>query len=152
MVEIRLFKTISPREKVTKSLTDEKVLSGTFRDSTDALNPYIEVGTDPTGYNYAYVPAFERYYFVTGIRYVRHGLWALTLTVDVLMTYSAQILELYGNLEGAENEDPYSSSAIYNADVRTDATKTDFPYSFERQNDMVMVALVGAPIPAKIGS
>ncbi len=152
MVEIRLYKTDSPREKVTKSLTGEKALSGTFRDSTDVLNPYVEIGTDPTGYNYVYIPAFERYYFVVGVRYVRNNLWALSLSVDVLMSYSTQILDLRGNLDGAEDKDPYSASAVYNSDVRIDSKKLEYPYTFERQPDMVMVALIGAPIPATIGS
>ena len=37
--------------------------------------------------NYAYIPEFERYYFVTNIVNVRNNLWEVHFHVDVLQTY-----------------------------------------------------------------
>lgn len=47
-------------------------------------------------FNYAYIPLFHRYYWVTDTRWIR-GLWEISLTVDVLATYKTTIgaAELY---------------------------------------------------------
>ena len=42
-------------------------------------------------YNYAYIPDFSRYYYITDWVFIG-GLWRASLTVDVLATYKAQIL------------------------------------------------------------
>lgn len=42
-------------------------------------------------YNYAYIPDFSRYYYITDWVFVG-GLWRASLTVDVLATYRIQIL------------------------------------------------------------
>lgn len=57
----------------------------------DITAPVIELsGTDLTGYNYAYIASFHRYYFVEGITYDK-GLWRLSLKCDVLATYKSAI-------------------------------------------------------------
>ena len=69
------------------------------KEPCDILAPVIELDTpDPASYNYAYIPAWGRYYFITGIRF-NAGLWELTARVDVLATYRAAIgaEELYLN-------------------------------------------------------
>lgn len=66
---------------------------GTLREPTNILSPIvtIESATTPT-VNYAYISALGRYYFITDMVSVRNGLWALYLNVDVLQTYSQDIL------------------------------------------------------------
>ena len=46
---------------------------------------------NPTAYNYAYIPAFNRYYFINKIEAYRTGLFILTMSVDVLETYKTEI-------------------------------------------------------------
>lgn len=50
----------------------------------------IGVANDPSQYNYAYIPAFDRYYFIEEWYYER-ALWTATLKVDVLATYKSEI-------------------------------------------------------------
>lgn len=56
------------------------------------INPEIKIATqsDPTGYNYCYLPAFSRYYWVKNWTYA-DGLWNASLTVDTLASYREQI-------------------------------------------------------------
>lgn len=57
----------------------------------DITAPVVELsGTDLTGYNYAYIASFHRYYFIQGITYDK-GLWRLALKCDVLATYKTTI-------------------------------------------------------------
>lgn len=57
----------------------------------DITAPVCELtASDLTAYNYAYIAAFHRYYFIEGITYDR-GLWLLSLKCDVLATYKTTI-------------------------------------------------------------
>lgn len=50
----------------------------------------LGIAGDPSQYNYAYIPAFERYYFIEEW-YFNRALWTATLKVDVLATYKTAI-------------------------------------------------------------
>lgn len=50
----------------------------------------LGLSNDPSQYNYAYIPAFERYYFIEEW-YFDRTLWTATLKVDVLATYKTEI-------------------------------------------------------------
>ena len=56
------------------------------------IDPEIKIATqsDPTGYNYCYLPTFSRYYWVKNWTYA-DGLWMASLTVDTLASYRDQI-------------------------------------------------------------
>lgn len=57
----------------------------------DIIAPLVEIKhTDPTAFNYAYIAAFHRYYFIEGMTY-NEGLWILSLRCDVLATYKTEI-------------------------------------------------------------
>lgn len=58
-------------------------------------NPQFVVSsaTTPT-YNYAYVEAYRRYYYITDIIWAGQNLWRLVLRCDVLMSFKARILAL----------------------------------------------------------
>ena len=67
---IKLYKTTSDPKTVNKVLTDELIVSGTFRDSVNQVDPVIEIQGDTTahmleGYNYMYIEDYARYYFIT---------------------------------------------------------------------------------------
>lgn len=50
----------------------------------------IGLSSDPSSYNYAYISAFGRYYFIEEW-YFDRALWTATLKVDVLATYKSNI-------------------------------------------------------------
>lgn len=50
----------------------------------------LVVPAKPTGYNYAFIPEFSRYYFVTDWAYSA-GLWRASLSVDVLASFKGYI-------------------------------------------------------------
>lgn len=54
-----------------------------------ALTVELDVGFVPA-WNYAYIPDFERYYFITGTSYNR-GVWEISLSVDVLASFKTDI-------------------------------------------------------------
>ena len=44
--------------------------------------------------NYAYIPEFERYYFINDIVSVANGLWMISMSCDVLYSFKDEILDL----------------------------------------------------------
>ena len=95
---ISLFKTASENNRVVKTLTDEKQLSGELRNQTSVLNPSIRIESadNISIYNYAYIQEFGRYYYITDITSVRINCWIISLRCDVLMSYSDQIKAITG--------------------------------------------------------
>ena len=91
-MEIKLYKTSSPRKKLVKELSDGITLVGTLRAQSSVMSPTFTVqDTAVVGYNYCYIPDFGRYYYINGINALRTNLFELSLGVDVLMTYAEAI-------------------------------------------------------------
>lgn len=86
----------SPSNKVDKNITDVAVATGVLRAGTSIISPVIEISSQLSesiisGVNYAYIPEFNRYYFVTNIISTANRLWVIHMQVDVLMTYKTYI-------------------------------------------------------------
>ena len=65
-----------------------------LKDGSSLFTPAIQLDiglvTDPSQYNYAYIPVFGRYYFIEDW-YFSDRLWTARMNVDVLATYKTQI-------------------------------------------------------------
>ena len=100
-MNIRLMKTKSSPNKVKKWFQDSSDLvleNCKILNDTSIINPTILVDRWNTiesfsDYNYCYIPQFSRYYFITNIVVDTRGFVSIELKVDVLMTYSASILD-----------------------------------------------------------
>lgn len=97
-MNITFYNYVGDNRKVHKNVESGDVqkftITGTLRDEGEFIAPSFTTVTDPTGYNYVYIPAFERYYFIRRITVVRSGLWLVECYVDVLKTYEDYIDEL----------------------------------------------------------
>lgn len=65
-----------------------------LRRGSSAINPTIELNVgaagNPTGNNYAYIPAFNRFYFIEDWQF-EDGIWTAAMRCDVLATYKIEI-------------------------------------------------------------
>ena len=103
-MEIKLYKTSSPRKKLVKDLTDGITLVGTLRAQSSVMSPTFTVqDTAVVGYNYCYIPDFGRWYYINGIDALRSNLYEVSLGIDVLMTYAAEIRKNYAIIDKVEN-------------------------------------------------
>ncbi len=84
----------------------------TLKNECSVTNPIIPIETTETLTNflgnYAYIPDFNRYYFITNIVKVSENLWRISLTVDVLMSYKTQISNAKLNCFVSRNQFNYS--------------------------------------------
>lgn len=97
--EIILYKYNGERIRVNKKkyLTEIVNLKGVLRQSISIINPIIRIEYyNNFQFNYAYIPTFNRYYFIDNIDIIQMGVLELNMNIDVLMTYSNLISETYG--------------------------------------------------------
>lgn len=91
---INLYSITEDPRTMPKTLPEPVVFTGHLRDEqVDVMQPSILMtGTPSQVYNYAYLPDFNRYYFVDPPITERTGIVRLQLHVDVLQSYYASIM------------------------------------------------------------
>ena len=87
--------TLNKRDNSTKRPTGSGTsYSCVLKHGSGIMRPSISLNlglsNDPSQYNYAYIPAFERYYFIEEW-FFDNALWTASLKIDVLATYKAEI-------------------------------------------------------------
>ena len=93
-MNITLYINNSEKNRINKSLTSVTTLLGNLKEPSSITNPVILIQySDPTAFNYCYIDAFDRYYFVDDITMVTANTMRISLTVDVLESFKSQILE-----------------------------------------------------------
>ena len=104
---INLYQKTCENNRVDKTnyITQVGTLSGVLREESSITDVTITFTSDtiPT-FNYVYIEAFNRYYYVNDITSLKKDLWQMTLSVDVLMTYRNAILSCTGFVDRNENE------------------------------------------------
>lgn len=88
-----LYQNNSEKMRIDKALEERYSIIGVLRNESSVVNPQMEVQlTGLPNANYAYIPDFNRYYFIDNIVSVRNNLWLISMTVDVLMSFKEQII------------------------------------------------------------
>lgn len=90
---IDMYSNTDPLNKITKSPQNLSVqYTGQLTDESSIINPTILIDAETIQGNYCYIGDFGRYYYITNITSVKNRLWRVEMHVDVLYTYSTQIL------------------------------------------------------------
>ena len=91
-ITITFYNMTSPVISVDKSMSQVLSLTGSLREESNIINPEILIqAASISNINYAYIPEFNRYYFVTEIKSVRTNVWRVYLHVDVLYSFRSAI-------------------------------------------------------------
>ena len=88
-MELILYKTTNDRNVINKELTDPKSLDIKLKRDELVESPNISCNRFEgiEEYNYAYIPNFERYYFIVDVEVLNKRINRLRLHTDVLETY-----------------------------------------------------------------
>lgn len=87
-MKIQLYNTISPRERVTKTITAVgSPLTGTIKEESSIIDPVVKVSFEalPEA-NYMYIEDFKRFYYINNIVCDYDGIFEIQAHVDVLMS------------------------------------------------------------------
>lgn len=140
-MDITLYQNISENNRVGKTLINAKTFTGNLRQSTSIINPVIMLNADnPTAYNYAYIPAFNRYYFINKIEAYRTGLFILTMSVDVLETYKTEIKGMLAIIDKNETVgNNYFNDGSFILDSRAYNQIINFSNGFNDNGEFILI-------------
>ena len=95
-MEVQFFYNKSDARVINKNLIVGETFEGQARDEVNVMSPIIlfEKKKNILKYNYAYIPEFQRYYSITSRNAFREGLWEVQFSVDVLMSFRNDIINL----------------------------------------------------------
>lgn len=107
-MQISIGNTASETNRLTKAFNIISTISGELNNDSNVINPTILLNYNEAfiGCNYAYIPAWNRYYYITDIKVV-NGMMLLALHVDVLMTYANDIKGSIGHITRSSKGNRY---------------------------------------------
>ena len=146
-MDLRLYYTNDENNKINKTLTNALLLVGTMRDSSSIINPVILVeGASFDGFNYSYIPQFDRYYFIKNVINYRNNLWILELECDVLMSFKSSILNMNCILIETEQTgaDRYlANSRVWVSKVKDKTDIISFPNGLLESGEYILITAGG---------
>lgn len=116
-MDIILYTNVTKRPNSTKipDPLNGNNFQGNLKDETSFLNPVIRFTPaivsgifSPNAYNYARIPYWDRYYYITDWKFV-NGCWEAYMAVDVLASFKTEI--------GATSSYVIRSATDYNGDI-----------------------------------
>lgn len=105
-MNVKLYVNASDPNVVYKTLSSEDIRTVRLLDDTERRTPVLEMsGTlgNFNGYNYLYIPDFDRYYFITEMKYNEQGLIEISCKCDTLSSFWQDIKTLSGVVQRQEN-------------------------------------------------
>lgn len=143
-MEIRLYYTRNANNTINKVLENERVFQIKFKDVADEINPTVKIKEQgKLKVNYAYIPDFEKYYFVSDITIYPNTIHTLELEVDVLETYKEDILESNATVSRSNYSNEYFDGGDYRAEERKEHTIYESDTEVEFEDNTILVTIGG---------
>lgn len=150
--QIKLMRYTGENNRINKSLyiAGEYVLEGNLKEDTSIINPVILIQKTtpiPNGlYNYMYIGAFGRYYFIDDIKSIHNSMWEISAKVDVLYTYREDILNskcIIDKSEGFATANVYLNDGSFVMDSRKYNEVLQFPSGLSEQGNNILICSGG---------
>ena len=141
-MKVTLYKITDQNNTINKNLTDPLEININLKRSEDQERPRLLLKNDNdkyTGYNYAYIDFFKRYYFVESTSNNNDRIIELQLETDVLETYKDDILNAQ-----ASNISYYPDNNITDVRKRKDIYSSDVTLSDDTTMILVTTGSGGA--------
>lgn len=117
---MKMYDTKSSNNVINKVLENEHEFDIKFKDKTDIVNPVVILHSATLILsNYAYIPDFNRYYFVDKIELFPNSVYHITLRCDVLESFKDEILESSGFI----NQQTKNVNKYYNSNYQSEVRK-----------------------------
>lgn len=134
-MQVVLYVNKSDKRKLEKELIEVASIDCKIKDDCSILNPTLIIQIDSVAYNYAYIPEFNRYYYIDDIVTLNSRLKEISCSVDVRQSYREQLRNTSAII--ARNEryyNQYIPDNMIGADSRIEVTAKKFPYSLGVQS------------------
>ena len=142
-MEVQFFYNTSDARVINKNLIVGETFEGQARDEVNILTPVVLFDTDEIlRYNYAYIPQFQRYYSITDKNVFREGLFMVSFSVDVLMSFRGHILQLTAVVDKQsmpENGDEYIDDSSLVTDNLMFTSVYNYPDGFNDTPELILI-------------
>lgn len=140
---LKLYNTNSETNRINKVLTDETEFDVRLKDKSSVVNPVLVLKSETyINFNYAYIPKFQRYYFVDDISVFPNKMYLLTLRCDVLTSFKDDILKSYARIVEQTNSNAYYDSNL-KSEVRKEVDTYMSDVSFDLTADSMVLVTIG---------
>lgn len=142
-MKVIFYYNASDARVINKTLIGGETFEGQARDEVDIMLPIIRFDTNEViRYNYAYIPELQRYYTVESVNAYREGLWDVSFSVDVLMSFRGDIMPLAVIVDRqsmAENGDEYIDDGSLVADNVMFTRLHEFEFGFNDYPEYILI-------------
>lgn len=141
---IKLYKITDTNNTINKTLTNETEYTIKFKGVADIKKPVVLLTSETfLNFNYAYIPDFERFYFINNIEINPNKIYTLNLSVDVLESFKNDILASKGMITKQTNINSYYNDS-YESEIKkqVDIYKSNVTFDLESK-DKVLVTIGG---------
>ena len=116
---MKLYTTKTPNNTIGKVLENETEYNIKFKSQANRTKPVVVLMSETMiDFNYAYIPDFNRYYFVESIEVTPNKIYNISLRCDVLESFKNDILKSSGFVNQQTTTNKY-----YNSDYQTEIKK-----------------------------
>ena len=116
---MKLYTTKTPNNTIGKVLENETEYNIKFKSQADRTKPVVVLMSETMiDFNYAYIPDFNRYYFIESIEVTPNKIYNISLRCDVLESFKNDILASSGFVNQQTTPNKY-----YNSDYQTEIKK-----------------------------
>lgn len=142
-MDVQFYYNSSDSRVINKNITFGETLGGQARDEVDVMSPTILFDKDDVlRYNYAYIPEFQRYYYIIDRNALRDGLWEVSFSVDVLMSFRGDINQFSVVVDKQsmnDNGDEYIDDSSLVAENVMFQTVYNFPNGFNDSGEYILI-------------
>lgn len=142
---IYLYKINEAPNKLVKTLGAPESVNASPYGPINIEAPEMLLGDEAIDYNYAFVPAYGKYYFVREPSLDANGLVVYPFEVDPLMSNAAEILNLDVTIERQErNFNEYIADGTFVPDSREFIEVVNFEDGFNENGELILITAGGA--------
>ena len=141
---MKMYNTTDSDNTMGKTLTDETEFNIKLKGNTSITQPVVVLHSNNIIlFNYAYIPEFNRYYFVDKIELFPNGIYNITLNVDVLESFKNDIKNSYGMISKQTNINNYYNDG-YESEIKkeVDLYRSNITFNLDTK-EKVLVTIGG---------
>ena len=140
---ISLYNTNDSEIVLEKTLSNKVDYNIKMKDRASILTPTIVLKSDVLiNSNYAFIPSFNRYYYIENIEVFPNDIYNLTLKCDVLMSFKDDILNSNANIINQTEYNKYYNSN-YASEVKKEVDIYNSNITFSDDKSTILCTIGG---------
>lgn len=141
---MKMYNTNDSNNTINKTLANETEFNIKLKGDTSITQPIVVLHSNNIIlFNYAYIPEFNRYYFVDKIELFPNGIYSITLKVDVLESFKNDIKNSYGMISKQTNINHYYNDS-YESEIKkeVDLYRSNITFNLDTK-EKILVTIGG---------